>query len=370
MSQLAIKGHPTRGKEVIQLLEMLGGIMSSKILGTEVFCGYYIHSKGHIDYKHYYYFDDAILFTLEEFEEKFPYKVGDKVIVWIDGYRSICNIRNMEWDSIANEIKYKIQDYWYSTINLQPYIEETIDKTKFPYEIGTRVSVKSPHIKKLATIVGLSYNSCACMQYEIKFDGEDVVVHYPTDLITPIITEQSMEERKYADLRLDVDQDDKLATEVTIDGNKITPPKNYLIGKITKVDNGMLIEFVKKQPQYPKDYEECCKVLGVDTQFCLKYLPHGTFSYKEKIIYNLQELIICRDAYWKLAGEELGLDKHWEPDWCNENKLKYCIECSFGTIDKTGSIVNGCFLAFPTKEMRDAFHDNFKELIEQCKEVL
>lgn len=25
MSQLAIKGHPTRGKEVIQLLEMLGG---------------------------------------------------------------------------------------------------------------------------------------------------------------------------------------------------------------------------------------------------------------------------------------------------------------------------------------------------------
>ena len=29
-----------------------------------------------------------------------------------------------------------------------------IDKTKFPYEIGTRVAVKNPHIKKLATIVG------------------------------------------------------------------------------------------------------------------------------------------------------------------------------------------------------------------------
>lgn len=55
-----------------------------------------------------------------------------------------------------------------------------------------------------------------------------------------------MEERKYADLRIDVDQDDKLATEATIDGDKITPPENYLIGKITKVDNGMLVEFVRK----------------------------------------------------------------------------------------------------------------------------
>ena len=27
-------------------------------------------------------------------------------------------------------------------------------------------------------------------------------------------------------------------------------------------------------------------------------------------------------------------------------------------------------LAFPTIEMRDAFHDNFKDLIEQCKELL
>ena len=28
------------------------------------------------------------------------------------------------------------------------------------------------------------------MQYEIKFDGEDVVIHYPTDLMTPITAEE------------------------------------------------------------------------------------------------------------------------------------------------------------------------------------
>ena len=173
-----------------------------------------------------------------------------------------------------------------------------------------------------------------------------------------------MEERKYADLRLDVDQDDKLATEVTIDGNKITPPKNYLIGKITKVDNGMLIEFVKKQPQYPKDYEECCKVLGYEPD------EDEISCYQGHLIELFVKLLICRDAYWKIAGEEMGLEKHWKPDWCNENKLKYCIECSFGTIDKTVSIINGCLLAFPTTEMRNAFYENFKELIEQCKELL
>ena len=90
--------------------------------------------------------------------------------------------------------------------------QEMIDKTKFPYEIGTRVSVKSPYIKKLATIVGLSYNSCACMQYEIKFDGEDVVIHYPTDLMI-------------------------LATTETMGDNKL-------------------------YDKYPSSYEECCFILN------------------------------------------------------------------------------------------------------------
>ena len=29
-----------------------------------------------------------------------------------------------------------------------------------------------------------------------------------------------------------------------------------------------------------------------------------------------------------------------------------------------------CPFAFPTEEMRDAFYENFKDLIEQCKELL
>jgi hypothetical protein len=83
---------------------------------------------------------------------------------------------------------------------------------------------------------------------------------------------------------------------------------------------------------------------------------------------SLTRLLICKSAYWKIAGEEMGLGNPWEPDWgksacyticCNTNRIV------FG-IDKFRNAV----LAFPTKEMRDAFYENFKELIEQCKVLL
>ena len=66
----------------------------------------------------------------------------------------------------------------------------------------------------------------------------------------------------------------------------------------------------------------------------------------------------------------MGLGKPWKPDWCNEDKLKYCIECSYGTIDKTVKFVWSRILSFPTEEKRDTFYENFKDLIEQCKELL
>lgn len=55
-----------------------------------------------------------------------------------------------------------------------------------------------------------------------------------------------MDTIKLKDLRLPPDQDDKLATEVSCNGWKLFPPEGFLIGKITQVDGGMLVEFVKK----------------------------------------------------------------------------------------------------------------------------
>jgi hypothetical protein len=78
---LAIKGHRTRGKEVIELLEMMGGeAITAK--GYDETAIYVIPINGIIDVRYAYEkrIDNYAIFTLEEFLEKYPFKVGDKVI--------------------------------------------------------------------------------------------------------------------------------------------------------------------------------------------------------------------------------------------------------------------------------------------------
>ena len=79
MLTLAIKGHATRGSEVIALLEMLGGINKYNILTTEENFLYCCREEDDAIIVTYPDSTDQKVFTLEEFEEKFPYKVGDKV---------------------------------------------------------------------------------------------------------------------------------------------------------------------------------------------------------------------------------------------------------------------------------------------------
>ena len=80
-------------------------------------------------------------------------------------------------------------------------------------------------------------------------------------------------------------------------------------------------------------------------------------------------LIVCRNAYWKLYGEEMGLGKPWEPDWNNISD-KYCIYFVSGDIWSKECQTRQCPFAFPTAEMRDAFKQNFDPDIEICKELL
>lgn len=189
---------------------------------------------------------------------------------------------------------------------------------------------------------------------------------------------ESMEERQYKELRMPLDDDDKLATEVTIDGNKILPPNGYLIGKITLVDNGMLVEYVKKQLQYPKTYEECCKLLGCKadhlfTDFSYKGCDVEISDYEDEIdnlLQNFRNLIYCRDAYWRIAGEQMGLGKPWKPNWSDFDKVKYIILNSNGRFFRTTSVDNNYVLAFPNEEVCDLFYKNFEDLIEKCKELL
>ena len=79
--QLAIKGHETRGKEVIEILKMLGGDNKYHINITEYNLLYTIREDDDVIIGTYPNNSISQIYTLEEFLEKFPYKVGDKVLI-------------------------------------------------------------------------------------------------------------------------------------------------------------------------------------------------------------------------------------------------------------------------------------------------
>lgn len=130
-------------------------------------------------------------------------------------------------------------------------------------------------------------------------------------------------------------------------------PDGYEITKVSK--NTVFIKPIK--PKYPTTYDDCCDILNAD-----EFVEY-------ELMANFPKLINARNTYWKIAGEEMGLGKPWEPDL--ENEELYCIQ-NYNkqiTISRTNTAFNK-ILIFPTGEMRDAFYDNFKDLIEQCKELL
>ena len=144
-------------------------------------------------------------------------------------------------------------------------------------------------------------------------------------------------------------------------GQELIPHKDYEIKQ-----DGDKFYLVKKKKEYPKTYGGCCDTLYRNSRHdecyeaCLQGYPMQTFA----------RLLICRDAYWKIAGEEMGLGKPWKPDWTDLDQLKYCIWVDVGEFITMTNVRGQHILAFPTEEMRDAFKENFDPDIEICKEFL
>lgn len=135
--------------------------------------------------------------------------------------------------------------------------------------------------------------------------------------------------------------------------------------KVVPREGKYYVERIK--PNYPKTYEECCGVLGMTYD----YPDIRMVSIVESNLYSsFIQLIRCRDAYWKIAGKQMGLEKPWKPGWTNPSERKYCITTTEGNITKLSQKTINKILAFPTEEIRDMFYENFKDLIEACKEFL
>jgi hypothetical protein len=295
MAQLAIKGHQTRGKEVIEILEMLGGNNPDNLIANFDYLGYFIGKQTRNIYLfHLQGFDsqNVIIFTLEEFLEKFAYKVGDKVqrkgATYCD---PIYEVEKMQW--VDNHVEYTTKHCWYNSCHntftaeyLQPYKEETMEEN--------------------LTIQDIRDNNAEWLLNKLQEMSSESALQTINDL--------------YGELH---------------------------------------------KPQYPKTYEECCSILN---------LPHSELTidvplHYSPILISFTKLLICRDAYWKIAGEQMGLGEPWAPVYTDDN-IKYSITTHKNRLDFNGTIERNYVLIFPTKEIKNAFYENFKELIEKCKELL
>ena len=141
---------------------------------------------------------------------------------------------------------------------------------------------------------------------------------------------------------------------VDANGNVINATKKIVLKKLEK-----------KKKEYPKTFLGCCDVLEIEDT-----ISRGVKGYKSNLLDTFQKLLICRDAYWKIAGENMGLNKPWEPDY---KKDRYII-CKWVDEILTGYRASGFgerfILEFPTEEMRDAFFNAFRDDIEKCKEFI
>ena len=156
-------------------------------------------------------------------------------------------------------------------------------------------------------------------------------------------------------------------TDFEYEGLAYTLPEGYQFVD----ENGNVIEtkkivLEKKKKEYPKTLKECRRLLDIDSGFLLA--SYDLDFWKGHLLTSLQKLLICRDAYWKIAGEEMGLEGKWKPDWSDCKKFAIVVEGNEILTDVC--LRRNRILVFPTEEMRDEFLKVFRKDIEECKEFL
>ena len=161
-----------------------------------------------------------------------------------------------------------------------------------------------------------------------------------------MITYESNLQSREDDIEKDMEEHQKLCDEImAIQG--IEPieaeieevwhcPEDYIFkDENGNVINATKIVLEKKKKEYPKTYEECCKVLRYSHEYSITM--SAVTEEEEELFGRFIALKRCRDAYWKIAGEEMGLGKPWKPDY---SEIVFSIEGSNkNTLAPYGAIV-------------------------------
>ena len=246
------------------------------------------------------------------------------------------------------------------------------------YKEGDKVRIKSldwynenkdeDGIVELSTHIftpGMSQFCGKVMTIEDVFEDIDDNVVYYMEEIDYDWTDEMIECKVEEEMSLDKAGQ---ITDFEYEGLAYTLPEGYIF----KDENGNVIDthkivLEKKKKEYPKLFVDCCAILYPNDNF--QIVSQRVKGHKGDLLFHFQKLLICRDAYWMVYGEENKLGKPWEPDWESETELKYTIVIDANKVCEGQTIQVNTILAFPTEEMRDQFYNNFNIEIDICKNL-
>lgn len=323
---LAIRGNCYRGSIVINILESLGGKNVNNHDGTEDRYFYYIDKDNNISF----IFEENIIlstfktYTIDSFYDKYQYVIDESVML---NSGIVVKLTGMYIDN--NEVYYEGQ---------------TNDGSIYP-------------LIPISTIL-------------IKHQNDIVNTTPMEKMETPNIDINNASQKLTNDVN-----DNKDCPKAPILSNRYDYAEGkfgYVIPQGYEFDcikEGVLPEIIIKpvKPKYPTTYEDCEKILGLEDS-----IIEGCLGYEYKLLNSFQKLLMCRNAYWKIAGEQIGLNKPWKPDWNDQDwsDMYYIVFDGKDILIENGYPCCNIILIFPTEEMRDTFYENFKDLIESCKELL
>ena len=151
---------------------------------------------------------------------------------------------------------------------------------------------------------------------------------------------------------------------------EIIIPQGWEVNKVE--GNKIILKESKKE--LPKTWEECiAKIKGleyIDNNGDIEEVDFNVNLVNDHIndipaglgepMLALMQLLVCREVY----------RQSWKPDWENENQDKYCIIRNNTEIISSTNVTISRILSFQSKEVKDKFLENFKDLIEEAKELI
>lgn len=147
------------------------------------------------------------------------------------------------------------------------------------------------------------------------------------------------------------------------EGWEVDSIKNDKVILVDKIEGNKVILKAHKK-EFPKTWEGCIAILVDNNRLDERTIAGDTpklYVPKElsKPFKALSKLLVCREVY--RAG--------WSPDW-NDTDDKYVIENYNNKPYKECYSNIARILSFQSKEVRDKFLENFRDLIEEAKELI